>query len=463
MLLGAVAFWWGAIVVPRLVSLALPDLLPPDAVPRDLDPDEERTVANAASAAALATMGLLALANAVRSVGRLRTQNERIAALGWTALAVTGAYLAWDELSEFHVRGTRDLGDAVLGSSNLPWLWPVILSPVIVAFLMAMGVFIYKGLRAKEIRVPLILGLAAWLLVVVFEVSFPSMSRTGAGLLTAIIEETMEFGGSLLIGLSGGLALRSLSRPRNEEAGRRPESGIFSARHLKRLAVGSMASVAALTVVAAIAYRGPLADSRARIHVGTFHVSLHESQTKEHSLVQELGVLDAPVARLSLRVANNDPRGRSGTMLWRVMEEGKGGSGPLLREGRVEVTAREHPKWMNIDFPPLDYAEGRRLLLQLVAEVEPGAHLRVGATKTNRFPEGRLWINGAPAWPDQNIEFAAYMAAEPTLGKLRIMWNTFTSDWRWPVMAVEAAIGMTVVIFIPALLVTAALPRRGSP
>ena len=29
LLLGAVAFWWGLIVVPRLVSLAFPELLPP--------------------------------------------------------------------------------------------------------------------------------------------------------------------------------------------------------------------------------------------------------------------------------------------------------------------------------------------------------------------------------------------------------------------------------------------------
>ncbi|MCY3801079.1 MAG: hypothetical protein OXG46_05840 [Chloroflexi bacterium] len=456
-LLGAVAFWWGVIVAPRLVSLAFPDLLPPDAIPRHLDPEEERMVANGVSAAALLTVGLLALANARRSLDRLTTQNERICALGWTALGVTGAYLAWEEISEFHLRGTRDLGDVVLGSSNLPWFWPVVLSPAIVAFLIAMAVFIHRGLRAKEVRVPLILGLAAWLLAVLFEVSYPV---TGAGRLTVLFEETMEFGGSLLIALSAGLALGSLSRPRNDEAGRREASDIFSVRHLTRLAIWSMAAVTVLAVIAAVVYRGPLADSRARVHIGAFYVSLPDSQTEEHSLVQELGVLDAPVARLRLRVANSDSLGRSGTMLWRVMEEGEGGSGPLVREGRVEVTAREHPKWVNIDFPPLEYAEGRRLLLQLVAEVVPGSHLRVGATKTNRFPEGWLWINGAPTWPDQNIEFAAYMAAEPTLGKLRTMWNTFTSDWRWPVMAVEAAIGMAVVIFIPALLVTAALRRR---
>ena len=40
LLLGAVAFWWGLIVVPRLVSLAFPELLSLDAIPRHLDPEQ---------------------------------------------------------------------------------------------------------------------------------------------------------------------------------------------------------------------------------------------------------------------------------------------------------------------------------------------------------------------------------------------------------------------------------------
>ena len=118
---------------------------------------------------------------------------------------------------------------------------------------------------------------------------------------------------------------------------------------------------------------------------------------------------------------------------------------------------------MSIGFPPLVEAEGRPLAVQLVAELGPEAHLRIGATKTNRYEDGRLWVNGELTWPDQNIEFIVYMAAEPTRDKLRNMWGAFTSDWSWPVLAVDAAIGMMLITFIPVLLVTAALPRRGLP
>ena len=190
----------------------------------------------------------------------------------------------------------------------------------------------------------------------------------------------------------------------------------------------------------------------------------HDSVSiEEHSLVQELGVLPAPPARIHLRVANHDPQGRPGTMIWRVMEAGERGEGRILREGRMEVPAGERPKWLSIDFPPLTYIEGRRLTMQLVADVEPEAQLRIGATKTNRYEDGRLWVNGELTWPDQNIEFRVYMAAEPVWSKLRDKWRVFTSDWSWPVLAVDGAIGMTLITFIPVLLVTAALPRRRSP
>ena len=174
-------------------------------------------------------------------------------------------------------------------------------------------------------------------------------------------------------------------------------------------------------------------------------------------------MLAAPPARVDLRVANRDPQGRPGTMIWRMLETGEGGSGRVLREGRMEVAARDYLSWVSIDFPPPVEAEGRPLALQLVADVEPEAHLRIGTTKTNRYEDGRLWVNGALAWPDQNIEFVIYGAPELTRSKLRAMLRVFTSHWRWPVMVVDTAITMTVITLIPALLLTAALPRRGSP
>ena len=464
LLLGAVAFWWGLIVVPRLVSLAFPELLSLDAIPRHLDPDKEGTVANAVSAASLLIVALLAFVM-VRQAHHARSY--WITTGGWTVLAVTAAYLAWEELSEFHVSGTRDLGDVILGSSNLPWLWPVVLSPLIVAFVLAMAVFVSKGFPStgsagswqassgREVRALLILGLTAWLLVVAYEVSYPFVFQTRAAMLAGLLEETLEFGGTLLIGLSAAIALR----------GPLPLSGMVGGRGRFPLSVWWMASIAitacvvALGVIVPSLNRAPFADARTLTIEGNFYTRLID----EHSLVQELGALPAPPARVDLRVANRDPQGRPGIMLWRVMEAGEGGLGRILREGRMEVPAGERPEWLSIDFPPLTYIEGQRLTIQLVADVEPEAHLTVGATKTNRYEDGRLWVNGELTWPDQNIEFVIYGAPELTRSKLRTMWDIFTSDWRWPVLAAEVVIAMTLITFIPALLATASLRRRGQP
>ena len=209
-------------------------------------------------------------------------------------LAVTAIYLAWEEVSEFHAEGTRALGETLLGTAYRSTLLPVVLSPLIVAFVLAMAVFVYKGLGStgsrqassgREVRALLVVGLTAWLLAVAQEVGHTFK----AGLLVRFLEETLEFSGTLLIGLSAAIALRRLA----------PPSGIFGGRGRFPLSVWSMAAIAiiacvvALGVVAAAVYRKPLADARAGTHIGTFHMSLHDSPVEEHSLVQELGVLAA--------------------------------------------------------------------------------------------------------------------------------------------------------------------------
>ena len=278
LLLGAVAFWWGLIVVPRLISLAFPELLSLDAIPRHLDPDSEGNLANAVSAIALLITSSLAFAM-VRQAHDARSY--WITTGGWAVLAVTAAYLAWEEVSEFHADGTRALGETLLGAAYRSTLWPVVLSPLIVAFVLAMGVFVSKGFPStgsagswqassgREVRALLILGLTAWLLAVVQEVGYTSK----AGLLARLLEEALEFGGTLVIGLSAAIALRgpAVLRPvRQAQDASRQFVGRFPLTVWWMAAIAIVACVVALGVVAAAVDRAPLADARARAHVGTF-------------------------------------------------------------------------------------------------------------------------------------------------------------------------------------------------
>ena len=479
LLLGAVAFWWGLIVVPRLVSLAFPELLSGSAIPLQLNPDVEGSVANTVSAVSLFTVALLALGNvaisgreALRPFDKLMAQDAAqgwIAAGGWTVLAVTLASVAREEMFDFQ-GGFAPAAWRWLFA--LPWSQTsgrngalLLLIPLIVAFVLTSVVFLRKGLRNREVRAPFVLGLIAWLLAPIYDEGGYRIAVQGWYPLSVLLEETLEFSGALLIGLGTGVALRRSSgqahggQAQGEERG--AAAGVFSRRRLIRLAVGSVAVAAVLGGIvvfeAASAFREPLVDTRGS---AVFNVSLYDDPVEEHSLVQELGVVTAPVGRLRLRVTNSDPQGRSGVMLWRVMEAGQGGSGRMLREGRVEVAAGEQPRWRNIDFPPLMEAEGRALAVQLVAEVEPEAHLRIGGTKTDRLEHLQFWVNGNETWPDQRLELVAYGPSDLTLSKFQGIWRTFR--WSWVVLAGAALAGLWIITFIPALLVTAALRRGGS-
>ena len=462
LLLGAVAFWWGGFVVPHLISLASSELLPLYAIPRQLNAGDEGTFANAVSAGALLTVAFLALANVVVSN---RKSAGWITLAGWATLAVTAAYLVWEEFSDFHITGLTVVGQALLDKGLVEAvgtsIWTVLLSPLIVAFVVAMWLFVHKGLPSTSsgwaVRAPLILGFAAWLLAVVYEASYPFLFAGGADMLEIVLEETLEFGGTLLIGLSAAMALR------NDAVSRAPSSGAVYLRQIGGTIVGSIGAVAMLGgLTIAFVFRAPLVDARIPSRIGAFNMILQDGQ----SVLQEIGGFAAPLASLDLRMVNRDPDSRLGVVRWRIVEPVDGSSGRIFREGRMEVPAGEHPKWMSIDFPPLvevlspEPIEEPPLALQLIVDVEPEAHLRIGATKTNRYEEGRLWVDGALGWPDQNLEFAAYGASEPTLSKFRGLWHSFTSDWRWPALLAELAIALTFITFIPILLVTVALPRR---
>ena len=260
-----------------------------------------------------------------------------------------------------------------------------------------------------------------------------------------VMEETLEFGGTLLITLGAVAALDS-SNGLNDA---------FSERRLKRLTFGSVVAVMCLGVLfVGLVYRVPVVDSRATAGYTTYWVSLEDQQ----SVAQGFPMPATPVSRLSFRLANRDPARGSGAAIWRVLDEVDGGPDRVVRQGRVEVAGGDLPAWIDVDFPLVAEREGRQFFLQVVADIEPGASLRVGMVKGDRFADGRLWVNGELTWPDQDLEFVAQGPAEPTRGKLQSLWQQVTSGWQWPVVVATAGAALTMVTLIPVLLTFAAWP-----
>ncbi len=437
------AFWWSAVVVPRLVSLAFPQWLPSGAIPWHLNPDKEGSAANAVSAAALATAALLTLGAAAASH---RRGDGRFAVGGWTIVAITSAYLAWEEISGFHVTFGRKVIASVFGIQNSQ-LWPIAASPLVALFVLAAAGFVYKGLHVREARALLVIGVAAWLLALGNEMLNPFVFRavaTEAGELEVLLEETLEFGGALLVGSSAVAALRA---QRKESAG----PGI------RRIAASALAALVIVGVCGglftALVYRPPVIDARANSDIGVYTTWIYAG----HSIVQEFR-LPAPVDRLELSGAVHGSDGRAGTAIWRIIDGTGAGTGDILREGRIgipAIPARDdmYLAAVTIDIaPPLSGAEGRRLALQLVNDGAPEERLSFQAVKDDRYADGRLWFNGAPTSPDQDLEFVAYGPPDPTSSKLRTLWRLVTSGWRWPVLLAAAAVDLTLITFVPVLL-----------
>ena len=451
LLLGAVVFWWGAVVVPNLISLAFPAWLPPESIPRDLNPDIdwEGRLANRVSAAALLALAVLALIAA--EVSRRRAEGW-VAVAGWTALAGTAAFLFWEETTDFHATELPGLARSVFSEDVLSqagtFIWVLMAIPLIAGFLLAMAGFYFRGLHKRDVRRPFAFGLGAWLLALLCEGTTPALIKGRAYGLMVVLEETLEFGGTLLLALS---AVAAWSQ-------RDALAGVFRGRRLGLSAVASAVAVVALGgLFAALVFRVPLVDARATGGHEVYWVSLADGQ----SVAQEFPMPGAPLAGLSLRLVNRDPEGRAGAAVWQVVDSPAGTSGEVLRRGRVDAPAGNLPVWADVDLPLLTAAEGRRLLLQVAAEIEPGAALRVGMVQGNRYEAGRLWVNGALTWLEQDVEFVAHGAVEPTRSKLGSLWQLVSSDWRWAALATKAALALVLVTLIPVLLVTATWRRPG--
>ena len=442
LLLGAVLFWWGGVLVPNLVSLAFPGWLAPEAIPRDLNPeiDGEGRLANRVSAGALLVLGLLASASA--AVSRQRAAGWIVVG-GWTALAATAMFLAWEEIVDFHATFLPGVAEQLFASDFVSlagtYVWVLLASPLIVGFVLAMGVFYVRGLRRSAARGPFLVGLGAWLLVLACEGLAPFLIQGRAHGLLVLLEETLEFGGALMLGL-GAASVWSPGAAQNGARWR----GRF---HVP--AIGSAIAVVLLGgLYVGLVYRVPLVDARAAGGQNAYWLSLEDRQ----SAAQEFPMPDTALSRFRLKLAYRGPDGRSGVAIWRVIEARDGAPGLVVREGQVDVPAAEYPVWVNVDVPLLSAPEGSRLLLQVVAETKAPTSLRVGMVQGDRWADGRLWVNGALTWPDQDLEFVAHGAPELTRSKLASLWQLVSADWRWAGVSAKALLALWTVTLIPVLL-----------
>ncbi len=448
LLLGAVGLWWGGHVGPQLFSLAFPALLSPDHLLRPLDPELDEGLANTLSAATLLIVGLLAFASAI---ARWRRTSGMTAPAGWGVLGVVASAIAVSEMSDTHNDAVVAALPLVFGAeaADADWARIALLGPLLAVFALAMWIFGRRGLATPAVRVPFVLGIGAWLLAVAFDSTQPILLNGQDDVLGSVVEEMLELSGALLLGLSAATDLRG-------NAASRPSPHLFRDRWLKPL-LGSMALVIVLGALAfVVAFRVLLIDARATIDHDTLDLRL----SAQESVMQELRMPADPVGRIDLQLAHHDPNGRAGTAAIRITEPAN--PERTLAVGSVEVPVGDRPRWRSIDLlPPLAEAHDQQLQIWVIADITPGTQLQVGVTQADRYPDGGFWINGEPGEAHHDLQFVAYGAAEPTLSKLQAVWQTISSDWRWPVLLLRLAIGLTLITVTPVALIAAAIGGLG--
>ena len=395
LLLGVVGLWWGGHVGPQLFSLAFPALLSPDDLLHQLDPELDEGFANAASAATLLIVALLAGANAV--VGWRRGAG-RVALGGWCLLAAMVAVVAVSEMSDTHNDAQDDVLRAVFGVEGRPadWVRITLISPLLAVFALAVWTFARRGLAASAARTPFVLGAGAWLLAGAYDATQHILLTGQDHVLGSIIEEMLEISGALLIGLGATIALRNDTAPRARQFG----------RYLAPL-VGSLAAVVVLGALAvAFTFRVILIDVGATPDLHALDLRLFAQET----VTQELRMPGDPIGRIDLRLAQRDPGGGKGTAAVRIasLDDPK----RTLAVGSVEFPTGVRTQWRSIDLlPPLTEPEGERLIMWVIADISPDAELWVGVAKSNWYPDGGSGLMESP--PHRTKTLSLWPTAPP--------------------------------------------------
>ena len=213
--------------------------------------------------------------------------------------------------------------------------------PLIAAFVLVMGLFIAKGLPRRDVRVWFVLGLAAWMLVLVLEISSPILlvRVAQAEFLGSVLEETLEFSGTLLMALGAAMALRRPAARLDRDA--------FGGS-LGRLVLGWGVVMAVLGGVLTLwVIRVPFVESRGpTAHVDAFAVRLGGRE----AAVQEIRMPVAPVSRVRLRLAARDAHDRAGFVGVRFTRLGT--AAPELSGGVGKVSGGLGAQWLDIDLAP---------------------------------------------------------------------------------------------------------------
>ncbi|MYD95540.1 MAG: hypothetical protein F4Y02_18055 [Chloroflexi bacterium] len=405
--------WWGSYVIPSLAHLAWPGIVPP--IPPWLNADLEGSLPNALSAAVLACTALALGLRAMRAA-----RGTPWTALGWAMLAASAAGVGLLELTDWHSLWLRS--------------WSIQPAPLAAAWMVGMGIFLWRGAHPPPARLLLGLGCGLWGLVPVHEaIQAYAVSRFGS--LPVVTEETLEVTGTL------GLLAATLHANRCPSASMPWRASVGGA--ILVVTACWVLSAACLYVVPLASTRDvPLLPTRGGPTAGGFQVELWG----HGSIRQDLPPILFPSNRVDVRLAL---RGATPTTVRvRVLD-----GATVISTGEARVV----PSAKGIGMQPFDLAPvldttSDNLSLQVNADLPPGAQLRVGARLVD--PDGLRLQTNQDVHAGQRIETTVFSTQEPTRAKLAALGHAARDGW-YVAVALFCWLSLIPCVAVPVRLATA--------
>ncbi len=394
------ALAWLLVAVDLVITFE-PDALPA-AIRTTLDPSVEGGIANALSAALLALLALVGLVHAARSVSAPRAGVW--SRVGWPALALIGAFLAFDELTDFHLRAVSEpylsgIGPD-LGFLSGYYVWVGLAAPF--ALLTALGfvLFISREFADRPAwRTAALTAGLLWVTALAHEAMAERIFASTAPAFENLLEEGAELIGTA--GLVSVFVTALLARPR-------ASSARVAWRRSGLIALGTVFAAALLAAVwAFLRAEVPLNSwGPTAVWMGPFPAGTGATQTFRWP--------DAPVARVDLRVAYQSLGTAPGELDLRVLDA----ASTPLREVRTAVPTGAELRERSIRFAALDRPAGQSAILQVsAAPAAPGA-FTFAVTDDDLQRDGALFANGEGTPTGQDLNYRLYTPRDPIRAKL---------------------------------------------
>ena len=314
------------------------------------------------------------------------------------------AFLAFDELTDFHLRVISETYLSSVGRDlgflSGYYVWVGVAAPLALLAVLGFGLFISREFADRPAwRAAALIAGSLWVTALAHEALAERIFASTAPAFENLLEEGAELIGTA--GLAGVFLAALLARtPTSSQRVAWARSGLIM-----------LGTVVAATLLAAVwaflRAEVPLnAWGPTAVWMGPFPAGTGATQTLQWP--------DAPVARVDIRVAYQTSGAALGALDLRVLDA----AGRPLREVRTAVPSGAELREHSIRFTALDLPTGQAATLQVSAAPAVSGVFTLAVTDDDLQRDGVLFANGEATPAGQDLTYRLYTPRDPIRAKL---------------------------------------------